>query len=202
MYVGGLVGCKGDAYTAEGALTEEDAYKFHKWTAEKFHEAGVDFLYAGIMPALPEAAGLSRAISDTKTPYIISFTVQKDGRLIDGTSISDAICYIDENVENPPVCYMANCVHPKILYEALTQPFNQTEEVRGRFLGIQANTSPLSYAELDGAVDLKCSEPEEFADEMLRLSEIADIKIWGGCCGTDARHMMQICDSVFHARMI
>ena len=196
MYVGGLVGCKGDAYTAEGALTENEAYLFHKWTVTKFYEAGVDFLYAGIMPALPEAVGLSKAVSETKLPYIISFTVQKDGKLIDGTSIADAIRYIDEHVDNPPVCYMANCVHPRILYEALSQPFNQTEEVKRRFLGIQANTSPLSYAELDGAVDLKCSEPKAFAEEMIHLSEIADIKIWGGCCGTDTRHMTEIAEKV------
>ena len=192
MYIGGLVGCKGDAYTAEGALTEEEAYSFHKWTAERFQEAGVDFLYAGIMPALPETAGLAKAISDTKVPYIISFTIQKDGTLIDGTSIADAIHYIDEHVDNPPVCYMANCVHPGILHRALSQPFNQTEMVKQRFLGIQANTSPLSYAELDGALDLKCSDPKVLAEEMIKLQDVADIKIWGGCCGTDARHMEEI----------
>ena len=83
MYVGGLMGCKGDAYTGEGALDEQEAYGFHRWTAEQFQKAGVDFLYAGIMPTLSEAAGLARAIDDTGLPYIISFTIQEDGKLID-----------------------------------------------------------------------------------------------------------------------
>jgi len=39
------------------------------------------------------------------------------------------------------------------------------------FLGIQANTSPLSYEELDGSKDLKCSDPELLAKEMVRLKE-------------------------------
>ena len=189
MYVGGLMGCKGDAYTGTGALTESEAFSFHCWTVEQFYKAGVDFLYAGIMPTLSEAAGLARAIDEIGLPYIISFTIQQDGKLIDGTTIADAIRYIDGITTNKPVCYMTNCVHPSIVYKALLQPFNRNEIVRERFRGIQANTSPLSYAELDGAEDLHCLEPEEFAEEMIKLHSIADIKIWGGCCGTDCRHV-------------
>lgn len=189
MYVGGLMGCKGDAYTGEDALNEQEAFLFQRWTVEQFYKAGVDFLYAGIMPTLSEAAGLARAIDETGLPYIISFTIQQDGKLIDGTTIADAIRYIDGITTNKPVCYMTNCVHPSIVYKALLQPFNRNEIVRERFRGIQANTSPLSYAELDGAEDLHCSEPEDFGSEMIKLQSIADIKIWGGCCGTDCRHM-------------
>lgn len=196
MYVGGLVGCKGDAYTGEGALSEREAVSFHKWTAEQFYNANVDFLYAGIMPVLSEAAGLARAIDTTGLPYIISFTIQRDGKLIDGTPIVEAIQYIDDITCNKPVCYMANCVHPTIVYKALSLEFNDTEIVKKRFRGIQANTSPLSYAELDGSVALHCSEPQEFAEEMIKLSKIGDFQIWGGCCGTDNRHIECIAQKI------
>ena len=189
MYVGGLMGCKGDAYTGEGDLSEKEALEFHRWQAECFHKAGADFLYAGIMPTLPEAAGMAQAMAKTGIPYIISFTIQEDGKLIDGTTIADAIHYIDAVTDKKPVCYMTNCVHPSIVKKALLQPFNQNSIVRERFLGIQANTSPLSYAQLDGSAELKCSEPEDFAKEMMTLTNIGNIKIWGGCCGTDNRHM-------------
>lgn len=192
MYVGGLLGCKGDAYTGYGSLTEQEAEHFHSWQADAFKEAGADFLYAAIMPTLPEAAGMAKALERTGLPYIISFTIQSDGKLIDGTTISDAIQYIDTNTQTPPICYMTNCVHPRIVYRALSQPFNQTKLVKERFLGIQANTSPLSYAELDGSIDLKCSEPDDFAQEMIKLTEISHMKIWGGCCGTDNRHMESV----------
>lgn len=198
MYVGGLMGCKGDAYTGEGALSEADSAVFHKWQADAFRDAGADFLYAGIMPTLPEAAGMATAMAQTGLPYIISFTIQRDGRLIDGTSIHDAISYIDTifctntAILKKPVCYMTNCVHPSIVYEALSQPWNQTTTVRERFLGIQANTSALSYSELDHAAeltDLKYSPPEQFAKEMVKLRQISNIRIFGGCCGTDSRYM-------------
>ncbi|MGE4353034.1 MAG: homocysteine S-methyltransferase family protein [Oscillospiraceae bacterium] len=192
MYVGGLMGCRGDAYTGKNALSARDARIFHKWQADLFCAAEADFLYAGIMPTLPEATGMAQAMSETGLPYIISFTIQKDGKLIDGTTISKAIATIDNSVDGKPICYMANCVHPSIVYEALSQPFNQNTLVKNRFLGIQANTSPLSYAELDGSLDLKCSDPMQFAEAMLKLRNISNIKIFGGCCGTDNRHMEQI----------
>ena len=75
MYIGGLMGCRGDAYTGEGALGTQEARSFHAWQADLFKEAGTDFLYAGIMPVLAEAEGMAMAMSDTGLPYIISFTV-------------------------------------------------------------------------------------------------------------------------------
>lgn len=192
MYVGGLMGCKGDAYTGEGCLSETDAEDFHSWTVERFRKAEIDFLYAGIMPTLSEATGLAKAADKSGLPYIISFTIQENGTLIDGTPIADAIRHIDYKTDNPPVCYMANCVHPSIVKNALSQSFNRVDIVKKRFRGIQANTSPLSYAELDGAVDLKCSEPEEFTKDMMELRKIGNFQIWGGCCGTDNRHIESI----------
>lgn len=192
MYIGGLMGCKGDAYTGKGALSEAEARLFHQWQADLFGKAGVDFLYAGIMPTAAEAAGMAQAMASTGLPYIISFTIQKNGTLIDGTVLNDAIAYIDSSVQLKPIGYMANCVHPSIVYAALMKPFNRTALVRHRFLGIQANTSPLPYEQLDGALDLKCSEPELWAEEMIRLCDISNIKIFGGCCGTDSRHIEQI----------
>lgn len=152
MYIGGLMGCKGDAYTGEGALNTTEAFHFHNWQAQLFKDAQVDFLYAGIMPTLPEAIGMAMAMAETKIPYIISFTIRRDGCLIDGSSIHDAINTIDNNVFEPPLCYMTNCVHPSIVQEALSKTCNKTELVKNRFLGIQANTSALPYEELDGNV--------------------------------------------------
>lgn len=196
MYAGGLMGCRGDAYTGEGCLSEEDAEEFHKWTVERFWKAEADFLYAGIMPTADEAAGLARAVDSTELPYIISFTIQQNGKLIDGTTIADAIAYIDGETKNHPVCYMTNCVHPAILRKALLQPCNRVDIVRERFKGIQANTSALSYAELDAVAELRCSEPEEFAEEMMKLREVGNLQIWGGCCGTDQRHMELIASKI------
>lgn len=192
MYIGGLMGCEGDAYKATDVLSAASAKEFHTWQADLFKKSGVDFLFAGIMPALTEAVGMAQAMSQTQLPYIISFMIRGNGRLIDGTTINAAIEQIDNSVKQKPICYMTNCVHPSVLHEALSQPFNQTKIVRDRFWGIQANTSPLSPEELDGCIDLRSSDAVLLAEDMMKLYVDNGIKIFGGCCGTDCSHMEEI----------
>lgn len=192
MFVGGLMGCKGDAYRATDVLSMEQAQEFHSWQADLFKDSGADFLFAGIMPALSEAIGMAKAIENTSLPYIISFMIREDGKLIDGTTIDNAIFNIDRAVARKPVCYMTNCVHPIVLKKALSCSFNQTQLVRERFGGIQANTSPLSPEELDNSHDLKCSDCVSLASEMMELTEYFTPKIFGGCCGTNNTHMEEI----------
>ncbi|MEM1483740.1 homocysteine S-methyltransferase family protein [Oscillospiraceae bacterium PP1C4] len=192
MYVGGLMGCKGDAYHATDILSVDDARIFHSWQAELFKYAGADFLFAGIMPALSEAVGMAKAMEQTGLPYIISFMIRKNGKLIDGTPIHNAIMKIDYETERKPLCYMTNCVHPLVLKEALSCPFNKTELVQKRFHGIQANTSPLSPEELDNCIDLKTSDRISLAENILELNKYITLKIYGGCCGTGKTHMEEI----------
>ncbi|MDP4090543.1 MAG: homocysteine S-methyltransferase family protein [Bacillota bacterium] len=192
MFVGGLMGCRGDAYKATEVLSVEEAQEFHSWQADLFKSAEADFLYAGIMPALPEAVGMAKAMESTGLPYIISFMIRDNGRLIDGTTLNDAIVSIDNSVIRKPICYMTNCVHPIILKKALSYPFNQTKSVKDRFRGIQANASPLSPEKLDNCADLKSSGSVSLACDMMELYNQFTPKILGGCCGTDNTHIEEI----------
>jgi S-methylmethionine-dependent homocysteine/selenocysteine methylase len=192
MFVGGLMGCKGDAYKATEVLPVEEAEEFHSWQANLFKNSGVDFLFAGIMPALTEAIGMAKAMGNTGVPYIISFMIQDNGKLIDGTTIHNAIFNIDNATVQKPICYMTNCVHPIVLKKALSFPFNKTELVKERFCGIQANTSPLSPEELDNCCDLKSSDSVSLARDMMELYQYFTPKIFGGCCGTDNTHIEEI----------
>ncbi len=192
MFVGGLMGCKGDAYKATEILSIEGAQEFHSWQANLFKNSGVDFLYAGIMPALSEAIGMAKAMESTGLPYIISFMIKNSGKLIDGTTIHNAIINIDKATVNKPIGYMTNCVHPTVLRKALSAPFNKTKLVRERFCGIQANASPLSPEELDNCSDLKSSDNVSLANEMMKLNQYFNPKIFGGCCGTDNTHIEEI----------
>lgn len=44
MYIGGLMGCKGDAYKADEILDRKKAEEFHSWQAKLFRDADVDFI--------------------------------------------------------------------------------------------------------------------------------------------------------------
>jgi S-methylmethionine-dependent homocysteine/selenocysteine methylase len=192
FFVGGLMGCKGDAYKATEILSIEHAKEFHSWQANLFRQAGVDFLFAGIMPALSEAIGIAIAMENTGLPYIISFMIRDNGRLVDGTTINSAILNIDNATTRKPLCYMTNCVHPTVLRKALSCSFNNTKLVKERFRGIQANASPLSPEELDNCSNLQSSDSVSLAGEMIELYKYFTPKIFGGCCGTDKTHLEEI----------
>ena len=180
IFVGGLMGCVGDAYKGENIFDERSSEEFHLWQANLFKEAKVDYLYAGIMPCISEALGMAKAMDKTNIPYIISFMIRNDGKLLDGTTIAEAIKFIDENTTNKALCYMSNCVHPNVVLNALNQPFNKNELVKSRFIGLQANASDFELEELDNSKELKSTSPEELASKM-RLLYNEGFKIFGGC---------------------
>jgi len=194
VYVGGLVGCKGDAYEPSESLSVDEAIEFHLPHLEAFKKAGADYLFAGIMPALPEAIGMAKAMETTELPYIISFMIRKNGTLLDGTSIHKAIEVIDASTKTHPLCYTVNCVHPDNLHQALSVPENNTSLVRSRFMGIQANASSLSPEELNECNCLKSSSDIELANSMLALHKDFPLKIVGGCCGTDNTHLKRFAE--------
>lgn len=185
IFIGGLLGCKGDAYRAEGALGAEESYEFHKIQINKYKEARVDFLFAGIMPDVNEATGMAKAMAESEIPYIISFTILKNGCLPDGTSIVNAIRIIDSKVNPKPVGYMSNCIHPSNLKQALENEKNFSDPELERFLGIQANASTLSPGELDNCGILQQEDFDDMIDEICYLTTKYNFKIFGGCCGTD-----------------
>lgn len=189
VYIGGLAGCRGDAYEGRYVLSVEESMDFHYPTVRALAEAGADYLFAGIMPQLTESVGMANAMAATGLPYIISFMIRRDGRLMDGTFIHDAIATIDSETSVRPLCYMVNCIHPDILRQALMNPRNDTPLVRERFQGIQANAANLSPEELDKCTGLISSSPEELADRMMTLLWDFPVKICGGCCGTDQHHI-------------
>jgi len=149
---------------------------------------------------MSEAAGMAKAMEKTGLPYIISFMIRDNGKLIDGTTIHEAIAFIDNVTVRSPICYMTNCVHPIVLRKALACSFNQTERVKERFRGIQANTSPLPPEELDNCRALKSSDSISLADDMMKLSKDLNLKIYGGCCGTDKSHMEEIAKKIKEQR--
>jgi len=195
IYIGGLVGCKGDAYKSDEALSSTAAAVFHLYQIKCLSSAGVDFLIADTLPAISEAMGLAKVMARTNKPYIISFVIRDNGALLDGTSLSTAIRLIDSTVEPRPIGYTVNCVHPTIFKEALLNPINSSLEGQ-RMLGLMANASAKSPEELDQAVQLEMEDPEFWAKDMIALHKEMGIKIMGGCCGTNHYHIKSLVNKI------
>lgn len=182
--VGGMTGCRNDCYRPDEGLSVSASQAFHAWQVEQLAEGGVDFLIAETLPSLDESLGIALAMQETGLPYIISFVISRDGRLLDGSSLAEAMDRIDAGTRQPPLGYMANCAYPSFLC-----PDRQPAEVLARLIGFLANASSLDHADLDHADQLKLDDPSEWGDLMLELNHRYGVQILGGCCGTDEHHL-------------
>jgi len=182
--IGGTLGCKNDCYRPDQALSVSESQKFHSWQVEQLALGGVDFLIAETLPNVDEALGIAKAMQSSGVPYIISFVISRDGRVLDGHNLRDAIAFIDSKTKNRPLGYMVNCAHPSFLC-----PGQQDPELFNRLIGYQANASSLDHCDLDNAERLEVDSVPEWGDLMLDLNRSYGVQILGGCCGTGKDHL-------------
>lgn len=185
IVVNGVVGPSGDGYRADAELSAWHARMAHAVQVDALARAGADLISAMTMTHAAEAIGIAGAAAAAGLPCVISFTVETDGRLPSGQPLEEAI-YDVEQLETPPLWYMVNCAHP----DHFGDLFDPAQDWVQRIGGIRANASRLSHAELDQSTELDDGDPEEFgalyADLATRLPAL---RVIGGCCGTDHRHV-------------
>jgi S-methylmethionine-dependent homocysteine/selenocysteine methylase len=187
VYIGGIIGCKNDCYRPEEGLSAADAEQFHSWQISELARAGVDFLIVETLPHVEEAVGIAAAMEKTERPYFISFVINRRGRILDGTGLTEAIGIIDAATRRPPLGYMVNCAYPTFLCAD-----EQPAELFERLVGYLGNASSLDHCDLDGSEHLQTESIAEWGEEMLALHRKHGIKILGGCCGTSVEHLKYI----------
>ena len=125
----------------------------------------------------------------------MSFTVETDGRLPSGQPLAEAIEQVDAETGAAPAYFMVNCAHPTHFLSVLDGPGPWH-----RVLGIRANASTKSHAELDESEVLDDGDPLQLAEEYLAIGErLPHLTVLGGCCGTDHRHVGSVADAWFSA---
>lgn len=191
VLIGGLIGCCHDGYRPDQGLSESEAERFHAWQITRLVEGGVDFLLGATLPALPEATGMARAMARAGVPYIISFVVNRQGAILDGTSLVRCMDCIDTACNPAPVGFMINCSYPSFLHAS-----RQPRRVLSRLVGFQANGSALDHAQLDGAATTQAEDIDAWADLMVELHHRYGVKILGGCCGTGRAHLQAIVEKI------
>ena len=114
--VSGVVGPRGDGYVA-GEATAEEAADYHTAQIASMRAAGVDLVHAMTMTTAAEAIGIAWAARSRGLPVAVSFTVETDGRLPDGTTLRDAVAQLDDAAS--PEWIGVNCAHPTHVLPAL-----------------------------------------------------------------------------------
>ncbi len=197
MIINGAIGPQDDGYNPSQILSSEAAQKYHSHQIDVFAEFGADMVTAVTMTYAEEAIGITRAAQAADIPVAISFTVETDGKLPDGMSLKDAISIVDVATEAAPVYYMINCAHPSHFEHVLEKDADWMDRVAG----VRANASCKSHAELDEATELDDGNPVEFGQDYARLNRVfKNLRVLGGCCGTDHRHIGEVCKSIANSK--
>jgi S-methylmethionine-dependent homocysteine/selenocysteine methylase len=190
IVINGVLGPRGDGYVVGDAMTAADAAAYHRLQIEAFRDSDADMVSAITMTYADEAIGLALAARQCGLPAAISFTVETDGRLPSGQPLRDAVAETDAATGAYPAYYMINCAHPEHFEGALADGGPWLDRIRG----LRANASRQSHAELDASPELDSGDPEEFGRQYRDLrSRLRHLTVYGGCCGTDHRHIGAIC---------
>jgi S-methylmethionine-dependent homocysteine/selenocysteine methylase len=88
---------------------------------------------------------------------------------------------------------MINCAHPTHFENTLAADAPWLKRLRA----VRANASAKSHAELDEATELDAGNPNELGQNYADLKAcLPQLNIFGGCCGTDHRHVAAISRAV------
>lgn len=182
------IGPRGDGYKIEHLMTAAEAEAYHSIQIATLAQTPVDIISAFTLGYVEEAVGIVNACKAIGKPVAISFTIETDGLLPTGTTLKDAIGQVDSITESAAAYFLVNCAHPDHIENALEYaPWVK------RVRGIVANASRCSHAELDAATELDDGNPAELAQQLKQIRQsFPHMTIFGGCCGTDMRHMAAI----------
>jgi S-methylmethionine-dependent homocysteine/selenocysteine methylase len=192
VIISGCIGPRGDGYRVDNEMTAEEARRYHEPQVATFADTAADLVSALTLTYAAEAVGVARAAQNAGIPSVISFTVETDGRLPSGQSLREAIEEVDDQTQGAVAYFMINCAHPTHFAHVL-----EDGDWRARIRGLRANASEKSHAELDEAEELDSGDPAALARHYRELqSRLPSLTVVGGCCGTDHRHVAEICTAV------
>jgi S-methylmethionine-dependent homocysteine/selenocysteine methylase len=196
VVISGCIGPRDDGYSPAELLSAEEAQDYHSTQIETFAGTAADMVTALTITYAEEAIGIVRAAGRAGLPAAISFTVETDGRLPSGQQLGEAIESVDAETGAAPAYFMVNCAHPTHFDAVLEAGGGWRERVRG----LRANASVMSHAELNEAPELDDGDPGDLGARYASLRErLPQLSVFGGCCGTDHRHVAEIRDACLAA---
>ena len=189
-----VMGPRGDAYRSEAVVAMEDAEVYFSQQLQWLAATEIDMVTALTFNQSGEAAGLAKAARSVGLPVVVSFTVETNGALPTGQGLAEAISAVDAATDSYPSYYMINCAHPDHFGGSL-----QDAPWARRIRGLRANASRKSHAELDAATELDAGNPHELAQQYSALADrMPWLNVFGGCCGSDLRHVTEIARALQH----
>lgn len=188
VFVAGSFAPLEDCYRPDLVPDDETIAREHGELATWLAEEGVDFLLAETINAKREAVAMARAASATGLPFMISFVVNEDGTLFDGTTLADVAAATDLPGR---VAVSINCRPIDVIDAAFPALAASTTHA----LGAYPNGIGQPHDDEGWIFDNNPDSVDKFVSAMQRWKD-KGARILGGCCGTTPDYIAALAKAV------
>lgn len=196
IVISGTLGTIQDAYkdSAE-TVSFSQAQENYRSQVRVLAEEGIDMLSMMTVTNLNEAIAAVSVAREFNLPIHVSFNLETDGRLQGGRTLDDVIHEVDRVTESYTTYFGVNCAHPHHIMTALR---GVSEDVRSRIGSIRGNASLKTHEQLDNTLVLDRGDVSVYVREFNGLlNMLPELKVVGGCCGTDEEHIDTLARRVY-----
>jgi S-methylmethionine-dependent homocysteine/selenocysteine methylase len=168
-----------DCYSPELVPTDSELRVEHSEHARLLAEAGADFLLIETMMNIREARIAAEAARTTALEFVVSFVCSRDGNLLSGETLADAVHAIEPFA---PTMFAINCTSPRDSLTAL----QNLRAATSLPLGVYANTGT---PQKDDVAQFRPEVDERGYAEYAAQWKQVGVQMIGGCCGTTPEHI-------------
>ncbi|MDO8620590.1 MAG: homocysteine S-methyltransferase family protein [bacterium] len=176
IYIAGCMTTLEDCYRPDLMPSEPELRAEHTEQATLLASTPIDFFLLETFNTIQEAVIASEAVSKTKKPFMVSFTANEAGDILNGDTWDEAVRAL---TPLRPLAILVNCVPPAVAEKAIQKIKKATAlpfGVYGNGAGGADNEDGWKFDEADKVQDYLHSCKEWVAE---------GATIIGGCCGTN-----------------
>ena len=179
IYIAASMTTLEDCYEPELVPSNKDLKIEHKEQAEILGETDIDFFILETFNTIRETIICAEACFNTGKPQVISFIVNKDGNLLSGETLKEAI---KECNKFKPLAYMVNCIS----IDVATIGLKKLLQLTSKSVGVCANGD--GEAGSDQGWKFNSSGNLEKYMNYCKKWQKMGVNLIGGCCGTNPEY--------------
>ncbi len=172
-----------DCYSPDRTPREKLLKAGHRLMSDCLADVGVDLILVETQMTIREAEIAASAATETGLPVIVSFVIDRSGKLLSGESLTDAVRRVSRfGLAGIGV----NCLPVSAVREALCSLKSASS---GTPVGVYANTG---WMDAEGNwSDTEATDPQYYARQAQDWIAMG-ARFVGGCCGTTPEHIRQL----------
>ena len=174
-------------------MSAAEAAAYHGLQARAFAEAGAEMISAITMTYADEAIGVARAAGAVGLPASSRSPSRPTGACRRARRSATRSPQVDDATDAAPAYYMVNCAHPTHFAEQLDAGADWLARVQGD-AGQRLALQPRRARRGHRARPRRHRRARRAVRDCAR--SLLDLRVVGGCCGTDHEHVAAIAESL------